>query len=800
MKTRQLIRLFGILGLVLVSGLGVHNETFASGIGISPTNPTVSPGQGQQFVGTTSQPIPLQQTRSVASGYYHSCALLLNGTVKCWGRNTDGQLGNGTLTNSGTPVLVTGLSNVTALAAGGYHTCALLQNGQMKCWGYGYYGQLGDGNTNNAAYPGFVRGLAGSAVNITAGLMHTCAVLSGGSVQCWGYNGYGQLGTGNTSSSLVPVQVPGLSFVTSIAAGLYHTCVLEVTATIYCWGYNGYGQLGNNTKTNSSSPVQSWIDAPKALVAGGQHTCALLAYSGEVMCWGDLINSTAPNYISGLTGAKSLAAGRYQACAVLSNGSAQCWGYNYDGLLGDGNTISSLSTPVNVSNLSFATSMSGGGLHTCATIADGTLQCWGYNYYGELGDNNTSNSYTPTQVVSDFIPDAGVRKIVSGESHSCALLGDGTAECWGENSDGQLGNGTNFATYNAAPTIVPNLKHIIDITAGQANTCALIADGTVQCWGDTNLYPTPQCSSPNYYGCYLSPEAVGNVQNAIAISAGGRHTCALLVDGTVDCWGQNDYYQNCAPANVNSPNCGMPVANVSQVSAISAGFSHTCALYANGYVTCWGNNNENELGVSSDPYDTPVLVPNLAYVNSISAGDMFTCATQFTGSAQCWGYNAYGQLGLGYTSNSVTNPTTINLSGVTSVAAGWSSACATVANGNLYCWGSTNASYSPAYVAGLSGITGVSVGAESVAALLSNGRVENWGDNSVGELGDGNWSSSLVPVPTLLLGNAANWTSSSPFIGTIDPVTGFAIGQAAGLTTITITQGGQSASTILTVN
>ncbi|HXY25552.1 MAG TPA: Ig-like domain-containing protein [Candidatus Acidoferrum sp.] len=817
MKTNHLSRLIGILGIILLGSLGLNPAALAQTV--SPVNQTIAPGAGLQFFGlnNNSQMLPMQQTRMVVSGYYHSCALLLNGTVKCWGYNYYGQLGNGTTASSDTPVIVTGLSNVTALAAGGYHTCALLLNGQMKCWGYNYYGQLGNGNTNSSTVPTFVKDLGGSAVNITAGYLHTCAVLSGGSVQCWGSNGYGQLGFSNPSTNYasLPTQIPGLSFVSSIAAGLYHTCVLEVTATIYCWGDNAQGQLGNNTTTNSSSPVQALIGNPKALVAGGNHTCALLDSDGEVMCWGDLVNSITPNYINGLTGAKSIAAGRYQACAVFYSGTAQCWGYNYDGLLGNGNTVSSLSTPVNVSNLSFATSVSAGGLHTCATIADGTVQCWGYNGLGELGDNTTATSYTPTSVLGDFIPDAGVRKIVSGQLHSCALLGDGTAVCWGSNPDGQLGNGTNYATYNAAPTPVADLTHIIDLAAGQNHTCALMADGSVACWGHDTYSSLPGCGQ--YNPCMLQPLGVGNVTQAIAISAGGNHTCALIYDGTVDCWGQNESFQNCAPANVNQVGCGIPVANVSQLSAISAGYNHTCGLYANGYVTCWGNNIEYDLGVSSDPYEAPVTVPNLAFVNSISAGDMFSCATQFTGTVQCWGYNENGQLGLGYTSYSVIGPTPVpNLSGVTSVAAGWISACAVTANGNLYCWGdntygelannSTVSSSSPTYVPTLYGVTSVALGNESGLALLADGRVEAWGDNSLAELGNGNWNSSLVPLPTLPLGKAANWTSSSPGVASIDPVSGLATGLAAGTTTITVTlgvpgtKGSQSASTTLTVN
>ena len=799
-----------ILGIILLSGGGFGHEAFAQTV--SPVNPTIAQWQTQQFYGlnSNSQLLPLQQTRTVASGYYHSCALLLNGTVKCWGLNYFGELGNGTFISSETPVAVSGLSNVTAISAGAFHTCALLSNGQMKCWGYNYYGQLGLGTTGNAPFPNLVTGLDGPVVAIAAGYMHTCAVLSGGSVQCWGMNDTYQTGNSSTTSNvLVPYQVPGLSFVTSIAAGYYHTCVLEVTATIYCWGDNASGQLGNNTTVSSAAPVESWIDAPKALVAGGNHTCALLAYSGEVMCWGDIINSTAPNYVNGLTGAKAISAGSTQVCALLYSGGAQCWGYNSYGQLGNDSTVDSLATPVSVSNLSFASGISAGGIHTCAAISDGTVQCWGYGGLGELGDNNTASSTIPTPVLSDFIPDAGVRKIVSGANHTCALLGDGTAACWGSNFDGQLGNGTNYATYNAAPTPVADLTHIIDLAAGQNHTCALMADGSVACWGHDTYSSLPGCGQ--YNPCMFQPVVVGNVTHAIAISAGGNHTCALIYDGTADCWGQNESFQNCAPANVNQLGCGIPVANVSQLSAISAGFNHTCGLYANGYVTCWGNNVSYDLGVSSDPYDTPVTVSNLAFVNSISSGWEFSCATQFTGTVQCWGYNQNGQLGIGYTSNSSASPVTVsNLYNATSVTAGYGSACAVTAYGYLYCWGdnsygelgngTTNPSYVPSNLDFWGTAVSASVGQESAAVLLANGTVQNWGTNNLGQLGDGNWSNSFAPIATNPLGKVATWSTGNSGIAVIDPITGLATGIGLGSTTITVTQSGQSASTTLTVN
>lgn len=821
-----------VLSFLLLTSLALHQETFASNIAITPTAPAINPGQTLQFYATNSSGIsgPLQQTRSLATGFYHACALLLDGTVKCWGDNYYGQLGNGTFATSGTPVMVSGLRNVIALAAGAYHTCAVLSTGQAKCWGYNGYGELGNGTTTSSNIPVTVSFPSGQAIGITAGTVHSCAVMSGGSVQCWGSNSHGQLGNGNSSIpfSATPATIPGLSFVGSIAAGAYHTCVLEVTATVYCWGYNALGQLGDGTKTTSYVPVQSQIDedqneaehvAPKALVTGGNHTCALIDFNGQVMCWGDLINAAIPTSIPAVSGAKSLTAGYWEACVVLATGTAQCWGQNYHGELGGANPPTT-TTPVNITTPTAISAMSGGGMYTCALIADGTTSCWGSGTLGELGNGKTSDSPTPVTVTGgDFLPNAGVRKVVNGGEHSCALLGDGTVACWGPNLQGQEGGGPSV-NYAPTPSVVPNLSHVIDIAAGLSNSCALIADGSVQCWGYNFEYPNSQCTYGQNYQCYYEPVTEGSVSRAIAITSGGNHACALIVDGSVLCWGQNPYGEVC-------PNCGSgnsqvypptTVAGIFPAASITAGIDHTCALHAIGHVTCWGNNNQGQLGGSTA--QGPVFLPNIQFVSSMSSGAEFSCAVIFTGAVQCWGTDYRGQLGDGQVSTYSVNPVTPNVSGAVSVAAGYSSACAVLAGGETECWGDNyygelgngstspyqnSAPLTPFAVPNLSGAVSSSVGQESASALLVNGTVQTWGNNSWGQLGNGSFNN---PQPyaagTSHIGDALTWTSSNLAVATIDPVTGLAIAagnaSAGSSTTILVTQGNQSASATLTVN
>ena len=193
--------------------------------------------------------------QKIGSGDLYSCSLLSDGTVKCWGLNGFGQLGDGTSNSSFVPVLVTGISNAISIAAGYSHTCAVLSDGTVKCWGWNGYGQLGDGTGSyQSNVPVLVTGIS-NAISIAAGNGHTCAVLSDGTVKCWGWNGSGQLGDGTSNSSNVPVLVTGISNAISIAAGNGHTCAVLSDGTVKCWGWNFYGQLGDGTGNPSYVPV-----------------------------------------------------------------------------------------------------------------------------------------------------------------------------------------------------------------------------------------------------------------------------------------------------------------------------------------------------------------------------------------------------------------------------------------------------------------------------------------------------------------------------------------------------------------
>jgi alpha-tubulin suppressor-like RCC1 family protein len=372
---------------------------------------------------------------AIVAGAEHTCALLAGGTVECWGENASGQLGNGTTINAYTPEAVSGLSGSTAVSGGTFadHSCALLSGGTVECWGDNQYGQLGNGTTTESTTPVAVSGLTGTTA-VSGGEGSTCALLSGGTVECWGDNQYGQLGNGTTTESTTPVAVFGLSGATAIAVEDDHACALLAGGAVDCWGYNAAGQLGDGTTT-------------------GPDHCAFINRVPTEPC------STTPT-AANLSGATAIAGGDGGSCALLAGGSVDCWGENDYGLLGNG-TFSSSSgsaTPTAVSGINHATAIAGLGGAACALLGGGTVDCWGANIGGELGDGTISGPETCTgSIPCNTLPGAviglnGATAIAGGGTHACALLVGGSIDCWGDNAGGDLGDGTKRANL---PTPVP---------------------------------------------------------------------------------------------------------------------------------------------------------------------------------------------------------------------------------------------------------------------------------------------------------------------------------------------------------
>ncbi|MBN9366115.1 MAG: IPTL-CTERM sorting domain-containing protein [Comamonadaceae bacterium] len=644
----------------------------------------------------------------VAAGGNHSCALTTAGAVHCWGDNGIGQLGDGTTTQRTTPVAVTGLgAGVAAIAAGSYHSCALTTAGAVHCWGSNGNGQLGDGSTTSQSTPVAVSGLDSGVAAIAAGNSHTCALTTAGAVLCWGFNGSGQLGDGSTTQRTTPVAVSGLgSGVAAIAAGRHHSCALTTAGAVQCWGNNNSGQLGDGSTMGRSTPVAvSGLDSGvAAITAGSQHSCARTT-AGAVRCWGSNFNgqlgngtttdSTTPVAVSGLdSGVAAIAAGHnVHTCALTTAGAVRCWGWNVYGQLGDGSTMGR-STPVAVSSLgSGVATIVAGTSHSCARTTAGAAHCWGDNFFGQLGDGSTTNRFTPVAVSG---LGAGVAAIAAGDTHSCALTTAGAVLCWGFNGSGQLGDDS--TTQRTTPVDVKGvggsgtLSDVAAIAAGTSHTCALTTAGAVHCWGNNSYGQLGDGSTANR----LTPVAVSGLGSGVAaIAVGGSHSCALTTAGAVRCWGKNFVGQL---GDDSTTNRYTPVdvkgvggsGTLSDVAAITAGASHSCARTTAGAVQCWGDNYYGQLGDGSTTQrTTPVAVSGLGSgVAAIAAGSGHSCALTTAGAAHCWGYNTNGQLGDGSTANRLTPVAVSGLgSGVAAIAAGSGHSCALTTAGAVRCWG-----------------------------------------------------------------------------------------------------------------
>ncbi len=396
----------------------------------------------------------------IAAGKYHSCAILTDGSVRCWGYGGDGALGYGNPSNIGDdetpasagPVPLGPGRTAKAIAAGSYHTCAILDDGSVRCWGFGGNGRLGydstagvgAAQTPDSAGPVDL-GPGHTAVAIAAGGTHTCAILDDGSVRCWGFGFDGQLGYGNTFS------------------------------------------VGDGRPNRTGAPDQSVASAGPVDLAGHRAT--------------------------------AIVAGDSHTCAILDDGSVRCWGLGIDGQLGYANTrnVGDTQTPGSVGPVDLgpgrtAVAIAAGGFHTCAILDDGTVRCWGYGAQGQLGYGDTStvgDNETPASAGPvDLGPGRSARAISAGSEHTCAVLDDGSVRCWGLGLYGQLGYAAT-ANVGDTPTRLPGAIGPVDlgpgraaqaISAGALHTCALLDNAAVRCWGNGTYGRLGYCSESNLGG------------------------------------------------------------------------------------------------------------------------------------------------------------------------------------------------------------------------------------------------------------------------------------------------------------
>lgn len=419
----------------------------------------------------------------LSAGDNHTCIVLSDNSVKCFGMSADGQLGSGTTDNIGDGVGLSVASSsavalgagrtVRAISAGASHTCALLDNATVKCWGSGLYGRLGyegsadRGNSTGQmadSLPAVALGTGRTALQITVGSQHSCALLDNSSVKCWGRGTYGQLGIGSTATigdgvgemgdSLVAVAFAAGRSARAIAAGSNHTCALLDNASVVCWGRGNSGQLGQGAITNIGHSSSATVAATSAIDLG----------TGRI--------------------ALAISAGDAHTCAILDNAAIKCWGFGSNGRLGSGatnnlgdgaNEMGNSLAVIDVGSGRTARAISAGFAHTCAVLDNATVKCWGDGTNGRLGYGNQNS-------LGDGENEMGINlaavslgtgrtalAISAGGTHTCAVLDDATLKCWGDGSSGQLGSSNALSVGDDAGEMGESLA-VIALGGGSINT------------------------------------------------------------------------------------------------------------------------------------------------------------------------------------------------------------------------------------------------------------------------------------------------------------------------------------------
>lgn len=684
-----------------------------------------------------SEPL-VQNTITVGIG--QTCAIYTDGTLKCWGANSSGQLGYGDTNQRNNPpaegVALGG--RATSISANRYtgFTCALLENGTVKCWGQSGPGWLGDGTQVSRDAPSDTPiALPRRAVAVSAGYVHACVILDDGRVTCWGLNGSGELGVdtdgGYRSAPTPPIDLGKRAI--AISAGFSSTCALLEGGDVTCWGDNSYGQLG----------------------------------------YGDTVSRLATGEIVEL-GRPAIAVDTDErtTCAILDNGDLKCWGSNNSGQLGLGasgeDKNAPLEDPIDLGGP--AVKVSVGASSVCAVLANGRAKCWGSP--PNLGVFPYSGFYAPQGTPIPFEERVVDIANFGSPSHACALLESGNLSCWGSGGSGQLGYGDTNSYYapRNANVVFPEGTKPLSIRIRNPRSCAVLDSGDVTCWGYGGRgYEGSGSTAPTALPQW--DKRVDLLGDATSVELGGGHACALLTDGRVQCWGTNGFGQ-LGYGDEDTDDFETPEGNVVALGAvatqIAVGSDASCALLTGGTVKCWGPNGSGQLGIGLGdeavlyaPSADPVSLG--AAATQVVAGDAHVCALLTGGSVKCWGRNDDGQLGIGSNENAFT-PASVALSEpAIALAATASTTCAILMSGDVTCWGAIarindgDDSDAPAEPFTLEGAArAISVASGNVCVILEGGALVCWGANGDGQLGLGDNTDRPTPGDALVLRAAAS--------------------------------------------
>jgi|GEM_PF-5356110 len=678
------------------------------------------------------------QDNMVAVGDYHALAVKADGTVWSWGFNSKGQLGNGSPERIVSHMEVQSLNDITSVDAGSEHSIALKNDGTVWAWGDNTYGQLGDGTTAESFLPKKVDGLT-DIVAIACGASHNLALKNDGTVWAWGNNAYGQIGNGTTANSLLPVEVTKLTDIVSIDCGLYHSLALENNGLVQAWGQNNYGQLGDGTTTNRLEPEPvSGLSYVKAISSGDCHNLAIIGDS--VWTWGSNSNgqlgngiTTAqltPIQIGGLTNIETIEGDQNNSFVIKKDGSIWAWG---GGPFGD-DTANGRLTPGLINNIADIKAISFGNSFGIAIKEDDSIWGWGTLPFGSDQNSDINNA------VPVLAPGMNNVSLASGgKNHSVAIKIDGTVWAWGDNSHNQFGYETVSPKSSVPEQIGEDSYGTAKIYSGIYHNLLVGSSGQVWTWGNNGDGQLGDGTTINK----MIPVKISGQEHKRTATAGGSHGLMVDMSGQVWAWGLNSFGQlgNEAVYSSVSP---IMIPSFSGINAVAAGYSHSLALDTSGNVWAWGDNSYGQLGDGTMTNQTsPVQV--MAGVKTIECGYYHSIAIKNDGTVWVWGNNMYGQLGDGTTINAAVPVQVIGLTNAAAVTGGLYHSIALKTNGEVFAWGLNSSGQlgdgsfinriTPIKVEGLSNIKDISSGSRHSLAVSSNGNLYTWGANDSGQLG-----------------------------------------------------------------
>jgi alpha-tubulin suppressor-like RCC1 family protein len=549
--------------------------------------------------------------KQVAGGVLgtHVAAIKTDGTLWTWGANGYGQLGNNTITQRSIPVTTfAGGTNWKQVAGGQVHTVAIKTDGTLWTWGRNNEGQLGRYSDNNASRLTPVTTFSGGTnwsdtatgseqelYTLSAGVFHTAAIKTDGTLWTWGRNSNGILGDNTLTTRFTPVTTFAGGntwkqiFCTKSSVNSSHTTAIKTDGTLWTWGGNANGQLGDNTVIIKSTPVTTFAGGTNwKQVSGGYHHTTAIKTDGTLWTWGrnnagqlgdnTIINRSTPvTTFAGGTNWKQVSCGGSYTAAIKTDGTLWSWGANGTGQQGGNNTVTQILTPV--TTFSGGTNwkqVSCGYFYTAAIKTDGTLWTWGRNNAGQLGNNTLVNRSTP---VTTFAGGTNWKQVSCGENHATAIKTDGTLWTWGANGYGQLGDNT--ITNKSTPvTTFAGGTNWKQVAGGQVHTVALNGDGTLWVWGTNGAGQNNNSQLGNNWSNQdlIPVQTFAGGTNWKQVAGGSAYTAAIKTDGTLWTWGNNNSGQLGDNTAVNKSTPVTTFAGGTNWKQVSSGYRHTAAV------------------------------------------------------------------------------------------------------------------------------------------------------------------------------------------------------------------------------